>query len=97
MTVGVSVVRGRLPGAIAFGWPASTTKACMRLPSGTPVSPAMNVPPANHADDGDAEKRLPRASATFTVVVSGDAASVLDVNATGGDPRRRCSMPVAGW
>ena len=42
----------------------------MRFPSGTPVSPAMNVPPENQADDGDAEKRLPLASATSMVVVS---------------------------
>ena len=42
------------------------------MPSGTPVSPAMKTPPLNHADEGEAEKRFPRASATFTVVVSGD-------------------------
>src|SRR3989442_14854241 len=44
----------------------------MRLPSGTPVSPAMKTPPKTQADEGDAEKRLPRASATLTFVVSGD-------------------------
>jgi hypothetical protein len=44
----------------------------MRLPRGTPVSPAIKTPPKNHADDGDAEKRLPCASATSTVVVSGE-------------------------
>src|SRR5436309_1106558 len=44
----------------------------MRLPSGIPVSPAMKTPPKNHADDGEAEKRLPLASATLTHVVSRD-------------------------
>src|SRR5262245_53751236 len=70
--VGLRVVRGRLPPWTTLGWPASRTKACIRLPSGTPVSPAMNTPPKNHPDDGAAEKRLPRPSATFTHVVSGD-------------------------
>src|SRR5947199_6400946 len=68
--VGLSVVLGRLPPRRAFGWFSSRTNACMRFPSGTPVSPAMKTPPKNHADEGDAEKRLPFASATFTVVVS---------------------------
>ena len=60
----------------------------MRLPSGTPVSPAMNTPPKNQADDGEAEKRLPRASATFTVVVSGDSAG-------SGAGRRACGTATA--
>src|SRR4029077_17411418 len=68
--VGLSVVRGRLPAISTLGWPSSRTNACMRFPRGTPVSPAMNVPPANHADEGDAEKRLPLASATSMFVVS---------------------------
>src|SRR5712692_8724308 len=46
--------------------------ACIRLPRGTPVSPAMKTPPKNHAEEGEAENRLPLASATFTVVVSGE-------------------------
>src|SRR5438128_12388759 len=44
----------------------------MRLPSGTPVSPAMKTPPKNQADEGEAEKRLPLASAMLTHVVSRD-------------------------
>jgi len=88
-TVGLSVVRGRLPPRTMFGWPSSRTNACMRLPSGTPVSPAMNVPPVNHADDGDAEKRVPRPSATLTVVVSSDgrvAASTAPLRRAGARP-----------
>src|SRR5262249_41693855 len=76
--VGLSVVRGRFPPATTLGCPASRTNACMRFPSGTPVSPAMYVPPANHADDGEAENRFPFASATSMVVVSGDGPLSLD-------------------
>src|SRR3989442_9199669 len=36
--------------------------------SGTPVSPARKTPPKTQADEGDVEKRLPRASATLTFV-----------------------------
>src|SRR5215469_17968853 len=72
MIVGVSVVRGRLPGLRALGSPSHNTKACMRFPSGTPVSPAMNTPPENQADEGEAENKLPFQSTVSTVVVSGD-------------------------
>src|SRR5262249_50801116 len=70
--VGLSVVRGRLPPWTTLGWPSSRTKACILFPIGTPVVSAMNRPPKNHAEDGEAEKRLPSASATSIVVVSGD-------------------------
>src|SRR5439155_4847311 len=49
-----------------------STNACIRLPSGTPVSPAMKTPPKNQPDEGEAENRLPFASATLMLVVSGD-------------------------
>ena len=70
----------------------------MRLPSGTPVSPAMNTPPKNQADYGAAENRLPRASATLMLVVSGDSATmaVRAVSTGVRPPRGRRSPPAGG-
>src|SRR5215471_2293630 len=83
--VGDRVVRGRLPPWTRLGCGSSlSTNACMRLPSGTPVSPAMNVPPKNQPDDGAAEKRLPFPSAASMLVVSDE---VLDAPAATGRAR----------
>ncbi len=42
---GVSVWKGRLPGASAFGWAASSVKPAPRFWSTTPVSPATTPEP----------------------------------------------------
>src|SRR6266571_4720478 len=70
----------------------------MRFPSGIPVSPAMKVPPENQADDGDAEKRLPLASATSMVVVSRGFGSGPLLTAPGQLAVRTGRFaPEAGW
>ena len=42
---GVSVWKGRLPGASTFGWAASSVKPAPRFWSTTPVSPATTPEP----------------------------------------------------
>jgi hypothetical protein len=69
-TVGVSVVRGRLPPASTFGLDGSRLNACIRLLIGTPVAPATNAPPSSHPELGVAENRLPSASTACSEVVS---------------------------
>ena len=68
--VGVSVVRGRFPPASTLGLAGSRSKICIRLDSGTPVSPATNAPPRSQPELGVAEKRFPSASTASTHVVS---------------------------
>ena len=70
MTVGVSVVLGRLPPTSTFGLTGSRSNTCMRFESGTPVSPAMNAPPSNQPELGVALNRLPSLSTVSTHVVS---------------------------
>src|SRR6266550_3763766 len=67
-SVGVRVMRGRLPGATTFGLFGSVKADCKRWPIRTPVSPATTA--GNHAPLGVALKRLPSLSITFTQVVS---------------------------
>src|SRR5258708_17133117 len=66
--VGLSVTRGRFPGASWLGWPGVSTKDCMRLLNGTPVSPAITD--GSQAPLGVAENTLPLRSTTLTQVVS---------------------------
>src|SRR5439155_1570837 len=69
-SVGVSVVRGRLPPASTFGLSGSRSNTVIRFESGTPVSPAMNAPPSSQPELGVALKRFPSWSTTSTQVVS---------------------------
>src|SRR6266702_3375123 len=68
MRVGVSVMRGRLPGATTFGLFGSVRADCRRWPIKTPVSPATTA--GNHAPLGVALNMLPSLSITLTQVVS---------------------------
>src|SRR5215510_2159426 len=66
--VGVSVIRGRFPGATTLGLLGSVSADCKRWPIRTPVSPATTA--GNHAPLGVALNILPSLSITFTQVVS---------------------------
>ena len=66
---GVSVVRGRLPGARALGWPGVRLNTCAREPSGKP-SAGITGDDSSQPPLGVAAKRFPSASATSTWVVS---------------------------
>src|ERR1700689_2618978 len=66
--MGLSVTRGRLPGAPWFAWPGVTTNESARIESGMPVSPAITD--GSHAPLGVAENPLPQWSITSTQVVS---------------------------
>ena len=64
--MGVSVIRGRLPGAMQLGWPSQVLKLCSRVPSQIPVSPAWTpLQPL-----GVATTTFPQRSAVAQVVVS---------------------------
>ena len=69
-SVGVSVVRGRLPPTSTLGLSGSRSNTVIRFDSGTPVSPATNAPPSSQPELGVALKRLPSLSTTSTQVVS---------------------------
>ena len=65
-SVGESVMRGRLPGAMQFGCPGQVLKLCKRLPNQMPVLPTSSpLQPL-----GVAAITLPWPSATRHVVVS---------------------------
>src|SRR6185503_12378396 len=67
-SVGVSVIRGRLPGATTLGLFGSVSADCKRCPISTPVLPATTA--GNQAPLGVALNMLPSLSITFTQVVS---------------------------
>src|SRR5207253_5398106 len=67
-SVGVKVMRGRLPGATTLGLLASVNADCRRWPIKTPVSPATTA--GSHAPLGVALNMLPSLSITLTQVVS---------------------------
>ena len=69
-SVGVSVVRGRLPPTSRFGLSGSRSKTCILFPIGTPVSPATKAPPSSQPELGVALNKLPSLSTTSTQVVS---------------------------
>ena len=64
--VGVSVILGRLPGAMQLGWPGQRLNDCNRVPSQTPVSPATTP----DQPLGVAATTFPSLSTTRHVVVS---------------------------
>ena len=66
-SVGVSVTRGRLPGAMTFGWPSQVLKLVRRAPWMIPVCPA--TPAVLDSPLGVAVTTLPQWSVTHMVVV----------------------------
>src|SRR5690348_7421823 len=82
--LGVSVVRGRLPGASAFGCPSMSQNIWARVPSGKP-RPGMTGELCSQPPLGVAAAMLPSLSITLTCTVSpGTAASL----AVAGSPMR---------
>ena len=67
--VGVSVVRGRLLGAIAFGWPSSSQNCCARVPRQKPSSGIVGDD-CSQPPDGVDDTMLPARSMMSKCTVS---------------------------
>ena len=67
--VGVSVVRGRLPGASDAGWPSSSQNICARVPRQKPSS-GITGEDCSQPPDGVAETMLPARSMMSKCTVS---------------------------